>query len=39
LCDLAICVPHDQTFVIQERQLALYHALCGAVERTLFGGN
>ena len=37
LCTVAVCVPHDQTAVIQERHLALYHALCGALERTLFG--
>lgn len=37
LCDVAVCVPHDQTAIIQERHLALYHALCAAVERTLFG--
>ena len=36
LCDVAVCVPHDQTPLIQERHLALYHALCGAVERSLF---
>jgi D-sedoheptulose 7-phosphate isomerase len=37
LCAVTIGVPHDQTAVIQERHLALYHALCGALERTLFG--
>jgi phosphoheptose isomerase len=39
LCDVAICVPHDRTAVVQERHLALYHALCGALERSLFGGD
>src|SRR5207302_491379 len=37
VCALTIGVPHDQTAVIQERHLALYHAICGALERTLFG--
>ena len=36
LSDVAVCVPHDQTALVQERHLALYHALCAAVERTLF---
>jgi len=37
LCDVAVCVPHDRTAVVQERHLALYHAICGALERSLFG--
>jgi D-sedoheptulose 7-phosphate isomerase len=37
VCKVTIGVPHDQTAVIQERHLALYHALCGALERALFG--
>jgi len=37
LCDVALCVPHDRTAVVQERHLALYHAICGALERSLFG--
>ncbi len=36
VCDVALCVPHDQTAVIQERHLALYHTLCAVVERVLF---
>jgi D-sedoheptulose 7-phosphate isomerase len=39
LCDVAVCVPHDQAAVIQERHLALYHAICGVLERTLFEGD
>jgi D-sedoheptulose 7-phosphate isomerase len=37
LCDVAVRVPHDQTAIIQERHLALYHTLCAVLERTLFG--
>lgn len=36
LCTVAVRVPHDQTAMIQERHLAVYHALCGALERTVF---
>ena len=35
--DVALCVPHDRTAVIQERHLALYHTLCAVVEREIFG--
>jgi phosphoheptose isomerase len=35
--EVTIGVPHDLTAVIQERHLAIYHAICGALERTLFG--
>lgn len=37
LCDVTICVPHDDTATIQERHLALYHALCLALEAHFFG--
>ena len=37
VCAVTIGVPSDQTALIQERHLALYHAICGALERTLFG--
>jgi len=37
VCDVTIGVPRDLTAVIQERHLAIYHAVCGALERTLFG--
>jgi len=36
VCQVSIQVPHDQTARIQERHLALYHAICAALERTLF---
>jgi phosphoheptose isomerase len=36
LCDVAVCVPLDSTAEVQERHLALYHAVCAEVERTLF---
>jgi len=36
LCDVAICVPALETPQIQELHLPVYHALCMAVESTLF---
>jgi len=36
VCQVSIQVPNDQTARIQERHLALYHAICAALERTLF---
>jgi D-sedoheptulose 7-phosphate isomerase len=36
LCDTAVCVPHDRTADIQERHLAIYHALCAQIEASLF---
>jgi len=36
LCEVAICVPHDDTPEIQERHLAIYHALCAVIESALF---
>jgi phosphoheptose isomerase len=38
-CAVSLSVPHDNTAVIQERHLAIYHALCAAVEREIFGAN
>jgi phosphoheptose isomerase len=35
-CDVAIRVPWDQTADIQERHLAIYHALCGMLEEAFF---
>ncbi len=37
LCDVTICVPYDRTLEIQERHLAIYHALCVMVEQAFFG--
>jgi len=36
LCDAAICVPSQITADIQERHLAMYHALCAALEEAFF---
>lgn len=36
-CDVAICVPSDITFRIQEYHLPVYHALCAMVEQEFFG--
>lgn len=38
LSDVAIRVPRDEIFRIQELHLPIYHALCAAVEAELFGG-
>ena len=36
LCDVTICVPYDRTLEIQERHLAIYHALCILIELEFF---
>lgn len=36
ICTLTLQAPATQTFRVQEYHLALYHALCGCVELTLF---
>jgi D-sedoheptulose 7-phosphate isomerase len=38
LADIAIRVPADRVFEIQELHLPVYHAIAGALERRLFGG-
>ncbi len=37
LCDVILCVPYDRTLEIQERHLAIYHALCVMIELEFFG--
>jgi phosphoheptose isomerase len=37
VCDVAICVPARETYLVQELHLPVYHALCAAVEDELFG--
>jgi D-sedoheptulose 7-phosphate isomerase len=37
ICDVTICVPYDRTLEIQERHLAIYHALCIMLEQEFFG--
>jgi D-sedoheptulose 7-phosphate isomerase len=37
LCDVCVCVPATRTADIQERHLALYHALCAMLEEAFFG--
>lgn len=34
--EVAVCVPHAVTAEIQERHLAIYHALCAMLEEALF---
>lgn len=36
LCTVTVCVPPDRTADIQERHLAIYHALCALLEEALF---
>ncbi|MBE5980964.1 MAG: SIS domain-containing protein [Paenibacillaceae bacterium] len=36
LCDITICVPEDETFMIQELHLPIYHALCAMLEADFF---
>ena len=37
LSDIAICVPSDITYQIQEYHLPVYHCLCACVENEFFG--
>jgi D-sedoheptulose 7-phosphate isomerase len=37
LCDVLIQVPYDRTLEIQERHLAIYHAICISLEQEFFG--
>jgi D-sedoheptulose 7-phosphate isomerase len=37
LCDVAIVVPENETFKIQELHLPVYHALCLMLEERFFG--
>jgi D-sedoheptulose 7-phosphate isomerase len=36
-CDVAICVPADETPRIQELHLPVYHTLCAMLEDHFFG--
>ena len=36
LCDVCICVPYGATSDVQERHMAIYHALCAALEAEFF---
>lgn len=35
-CDVAICVPWEDTVMIQERHRPVYHALCAMIEEAFF---
>ncbi len=37
VCDVTICVPGCEVTEIQERHIAVYHALCAALEQRFFG--
>jgi len=36
VCDATICVPWERTADVQERHLAIYHALCAMLEGVFF---
>jgi D-sedoheptulose 7-phosphate isomerase len=36
ICDVTICAPWIETADVQERHLAIYHALCGTLEESFF---
>lgn len=36
ICDVAICVPEEETFLIQEYHVPIYHAICSIVEDMFF---
>lgn len=36
ICDVTVCAPSDRTLEIQERHLAIYHALCIMLELEFF---
>ncbi len=38
-CDFCICVPSAVTPIIQETHIAVAHAICDIIERTLFEGS
>ena len=37
LCDVCICVPERDTYLIQERHLEIYHLICMMLEYHFFG--
>ena len=36
LCDVCICVPQQQTYLVQELHLPIYHCLCAMLEEEFF---
>jgi D-sedoheptulose 7-phosphate isomerase len=37
LCDIAICIPEEKTYRIQEHHQPVYHAICAMLEQEFFG--
>lgn len=37
IADVAVCVPEDETYKIQELHLPIYHSLCAEIENHFFG--
>jgi len=36
ICDIVICVPEEETLLIQEYHLPIYHAICSEIENEFF---
>lgn len=39
LCDICIKIPEEETYLVQELTLPVYHALCRMIETYYWGGN
>jgi len=39
LCDVAVCVPETETFLVQELHLPVYYTLCAMMEERFWGEN
>ena len=37
ICDITFVAPANETYLVQEYHLPVYHAICAEVERVLFG--
>jgi D-sedoheptulose 7-phosphate isomerase len=37
ICDICICAPAERTYRVQEYHVAIYHAICRAIEDGFFG--
>lgn len=37
LCDIYYCVPELETYLIQEKHIIIYHAICASIENEIFG--
>ena len=37
ICDICVCVPERETYIVQELHLPIYHAICLMLEQHFFG--